>query len=119
MECKISKQRISSILVIVLFGIIMLNGVSATSDFVNLDEYDIEYVYDEAVAGDRFTIAVTITNQDNEDKSNVIFEFDEEDPFEFIGDDDWNIGDLNEGESVTKNFRIEIDEDADSDDYEI
>ena len=95
MEYRINEQRISSILAIVLFGIIMLNGVnvvSATSDFVNLDEYDIEYTYDEAMAGDRFTLTVTITNQDNEDKSNVIFEFDEEDPFEFMGDDDWDIG---------------------------
>ena len=92
---------------------------SATSDFVNLDEYDIEYTYDEAVSGERFTLTVKITNQDNENKEKVIFEFDEKNPFEFVGDDDWDIGDLNAGESVTKNFRIEIDEDTNSDNYEI
>ena len=92
---------------------------SATSDFVNLGEYDVEYTYDEAVAGDRFTLTVTITNQDNENKENIRFEFDEKNPFEFVGDDDWDIGELSEGESATKNFRIEIDEDTDSDDYEL
>ncbi len=121
METKKS-TNIKTILAVFLFGIILLNSVnvvSATSDFVNLGEYDIEYIYDEAVAGDRFTLTVTITNQDNENKENVIFEFDEKDPFEFVGDDDWDIGNLDVGESVMKNFRIEIDKDTDSDDYEI
>jgi len=122
MKCKTNKHRVSLILAVFLFGIILVssvNVVSATSNFVNLGEYDMEYTYNEAVAGDRFTLTVTITNQDNENKSDVRFEFDEKDPFEFVGDDDWNIGELSEGESVTKNFRIEIDEDADSDDYEL
>ena len=121
METKKS-TNIKTILAVFLFGIILLNSinvVSATSDFINLDEYDIEYTYDDAIIGDRFTITVTITNQDNEKKENVRFEFDEKNPFEFVGNDDWDIRNLNEGESATKNFRIEIDEDTDSDDYEM
>ena len=116
------KQNIKTIFGIFLFGILLISSInmaSATSDFINLGEYDIEYTYDEAVAGDRFALTVTITNQDNENKENIRFEFDEKDPFEFVGDDDWDIGELSEGESATKNFRIEVDEDANSGDYEI
>ena len=94
---------------------------SAKTDFVNLNDYDVQYTYnpDNVVAGDRFTLTVAITNNDNKNKSDVRFELDEKYPFEFIGDDDWDIRDLGVGESVTKNFRIEIDEDADSDNYKI
>jgi len=97
------------------------NHVSILSDFINLDEYDIEYSYneDKAVAGGRFTLTVTLTNKGNKNKTDVSFEFDEKYPFEFVGDDDWDIENLGIGESVTKNFRIEIDENADSDDYEL
>jgi len=116
------KQNIKTIFGIFLFGILLISSInmaSATSDFINLGEYDIEYTYDEAVAGDRFALTVTITNQDNENKENIRFEFDEKDPFEFVRDDNWGIGTLNTGESVSKNFRIEVDEDANSGDYEI
>jgi len=119
-----NKHKISLILTVFLLGIILLNTInvaSAKSDFVNLDEYVIEYTYNEndVIAGDRFTLTVTITNENNKNKSNVRFEFEEKDPFEFVGDDDWDIGELSVGETVTKNFRIEIDEDADSDDYKL
>ena len=113
-----------AILGIFLFGILLISSISmasAKSSFINLDEYDIEYTYneDDVVAGDRFTLTVTITNKDNENKNDVRFEFDERKPFEFIGDDDWDIENLNVGENAIKNFRIEIDEDTDSGDYEL
>ncbi len=124
MEYKINKYEIKLVLTVFLFGIILLNGVNvvgARSNFVNLGEYDIEYAYneDDIIAGERFTLTVTITNEDNENKENVRFKFDEEYPFKLVGDDDWNIEELNIGESATKNFRVEIDEDADSDDYKM
>ncbi len=122
MECKINKHRISLTLVVFLIGIFLIssiNIVSATSDFINLNEYDIEYTYAEAVAGDRFTLTITITNQDNENKSDVRMELNLDGDFDNVGEDDWNIGTLNSGESATKNFRIEIDDDTKSGDYEI
>lgn len=112
----------NAILVTFVLGILLISLVdlvSATSDFVDLDEYDVEYIYNNAVAGSRFTLTVKITNVDNENKENIRFEFDEKRPFKFVGDDDWRIASLGVGESVTKNFRIEVDEDANSDDYEL
>jgi len=105
-----------------LFGMLLIgliSPVSAVTDFIDIDDYIIDYSYDEsdAVSGERFTITVTVTNEDNELRENIQLEFKEESPFEFVGDDDWSIGTLEPDESETKKFRLEVDEDAETDEY--
>ena len=107
---------------VLLLGILLVNPidfVSAQSDFLEAGDYFIDYSYENAEADGRFTLEIKITNEDTDPKENVNFELNLDDPLDNIGDDNWEIGTLNTGESVSKNFRIEVDEDANSGDYEI
>jgi len=108
-------KNIFQILAILLF----LAPALAITDFVEIKDYIIDYSYDIPEAGDKFTLKVTVTNDDNNQKENLKLELDLEAPLDNIGDDDWDIGTLDSEETVTKHFRLEVDNDASNDDYEI
>jgi len=117
-------MKIKNLIIIFAF-LFLISFVSAESDsdsiedFIELDDYIIDYSYDIPEAGDKFSLTVTLTNNGNSDKNNVIFEINDNTPFDIIGDDKWTIGTLTQDEEVTKNFRFEVDDDAFNDDYEL
>ncbi|MFA5259270.1 MAG: CARDB domain-containing protein [Candidatus Pacearchaeota archaeon] len=116
------KQKILTITLILILvaNIVPLVNSATTSDDLSVGDYDITYSYDlaQAQAGERFNLKITITNADTEDKDDIMFSFDLNSPFDISSDDEeWDIGDLSAGESISKIFRIEVDENTDSDDY--
>ena len=64
-------------------------------------------------------MTVTITNDGDEVKTGVIFEFEEDDPFELKSEAKWTIGTLDVEEEITNTFRIEVDDDTLEDEYDL
>lgn len=106
---------------LLVIAVLFVSQVSALTETLVVDDYVLEYEYSpsDAEAGERFSLRVTITNEGELPKSEVELEFNEDDPFDFDGDDDWTIGALAVDESKSNTFRIEIDEDALDQDYDI
>lgn len=118
------KQKIISIIfaLILLMNIIPIINASTITDSVDFDNYVIDYSYDstEAQAGERFNLVVTVTNEDDESKEDIILSIDSNNIFDIDSDyEEWDIGTLSPGESKIKTFRIEVDEEALSDKYEL
>ena len=95
----------------------MLSFTSAYSDSLYIEDYDISIEYDSAIADDIFTLKVSISNDAGSAK-NLTLEFDPEKPFDFITDEEWNLY-LGSGETTSKTFRVEIDEDAEKKTYDL
>lgn len=91
---------------------------SAISDTIYTDDYEITYSYSGAEEDDTFTLTVEINNTGGA-KSEVVFEFNEDDPFDLDSDSDWNIGTLSKYETVSKSFRIEVDSGTDEGTYDL
>lgn len=108
------KQNLFAFVALFVLTLNLLAVSSATEKTVDLGDYLVDYSYSNANAGEKFSLVVTITNIDNEDKDNVEFNFDFNSPFSKVTDKDWEIGNLSKDASVTKTFRIEIDDDAES-----
>ncbi len=113
------KQNFAIFAVLFVLILNLVTIISATEKTVDLGDYLVDYSYSDANAGEKFSLVVTITNIDNEDKDEVEFKFDFNSPFGKVTDKDWEIGNLSQDASVTKSFRIEIDDDADSGNSEL
>lgn len=103
------------------FIILNVNNSYAKTDVIDLDEYTVEYTYDEedAKAGEKLTVGITITNEDTVERTDITFELDENYPFNIIGDDMLEIDSLAAGESKKRTFRLDIDENAKDDKYDL
>ncbi|MBU2634438.1 MAG: hypothetical protein KJ674_04280 [Nanoarchaeota archaeon] len=106
-------------LILIFLALLLVFNVNAESDFIELDDYDVFYSYDIPESGDKFTLTVTITNNDDNTKENIDFDLNLEYPFDNVGDDDWSMDVLGVEESKTKHFRIEVSDNALNDDYDI
>lgn len=95
----------------------MISLASAYSDSVYIEDYDLSIEYDSAIADDIFTLTVSVAN-DASSARDLKLEFDPDDPFDFITDEEWDFH-LESGESATKTFRIEVDEDAEKKTYDL
>lgn len=116
---KMSKKLVTFSL---LMGIVLLTqSVTALTDSLTMNDYIIDLKYDEADVrgGETFILEVTITNDDTITKENINLQLDPTYPFDIIGDDEKDLGDLNPGSSRSTLFRIEIDDSVEEDDYEI
>ena len=114
-----TKNKIILGMFFLVASLILMQNVLAVSDTIYLEDYKVEYSYSGAQEDDTFTLTVTITNEDNSNKTDVYFEIDSSDPFDVDGDEEWDIGDLADDESVSKSFRIEVDEDTDEGKYDL
>jgi len=119
-----STKKILLTTTLLIFIALLTTNISAlTSETIEIGDYTFEYEYDlnQAEAGERFRLSVTLTNNDDIDKTDIRLKFDEDNPFEFLDDDDLKIDVLKPGTnySVTNSFRIRIDDDAKSQEYEI
>lgn len=102
-----------------VFLLVLTAGfASAISDTIYTGNYEITYTYSGAEEDDTFTLTVDVNNTGST-KSNVIFEFNEDDPFDLDSDKKWEIGTLNENELVTKSFRIDVDSGTDEGSYDL
>lgn len=108
------KNKITFVL---LFAVSLLSVVSAYSDSNYIENYDLQINYDGALAGEVFTLQVSVINDDNSLR-NFTLDFDDDSPFDFLTDEKWEFT-LNSSQSISKNFRIEIDDDADSKKYDL
>jgi hypothetical protein len=98
-----------------------LTGVSAITESVSVGDYLVEYEYSvsRAEAGEKFSLKVTITNEGDENKEDILFEFNEDDPFDLDRDDSFGIDLLEPEQSESETFRVEIDDDARDQDYDL
>lgn len=110
-------RTVLGLLLVVLF----ISTVSAARDFVGIDDYDIEIEYDDedAESGETFRLELKITNTAGETREDIEIELDPSGPLDIDGDDSKTIGSLDDEESKTISFRVEVDEGADEGEYEI
>jgi len=107
-----------------LIGVILVTHfclVVAETDYLDLDEYSVEYKYDEqdVETGARFSLEVTLTNEDDVNRTGVVLELDDSTPFDISGDDTLEVDVLTPGESITKTFKIIVDDDAENKRYDL
>ncbi len=112
------------ILITIIFSLVfVLNimSVLAIEESIDVGDYTINYEYNvnDAEAGERFNLKITITNNDGTNKTNIDLDFDETNPFEFVNDDDFRIDLLEPDESKSKTLKIKIDDDAKSQEHEL
>ncbi|MCW8966734.1 MAG: hypothetical protein OQK82_08640 [Candidatus Pacearchaeota archaeon] len=105
------------LLILVIVSFILCNFVSAYTDSVYVEDYDLSVQYDSVIADDIFSLVFTIFNDASSEK-NLTIEFDEDNPFEFVSDDDWSVL-VDANSNVSKTFRIEVDDDAESKTYDL
>lgn len=119
MKTKLNLKIIS--IIFLAFIILNVHDSYAKTDVIDLDEYTVEYTYDEedAKAGEKLTVGITITNEDDVTRNDITFELDESYPFNIIGDDTLEIDSLAAGESKKRTFRLDIDENAKDDKYDL
>lgn len=93
--------------------------VSAVTETVVMKDYIVDFEYDDAdvKSGETFRLAATVTNDAGETRSNIEISLDPDSPFDTVGDDSKLLGSLDDGETKTVSFRVEVDEDATSGDY--
>jgi hypothetical protein len=111
-------------LILMVIGVFLMAGAGqaeAFTDFVYLGDYIIEYQYEEAdvEAGERFSIVIFITNEGNDDKVDVNFELSERSPFDIVGDDDFEIGNMSSDDVKSKRYRLVVSETAMDGNYDI
>lgn len=111
-------KQITIIATAFLFSLALLSGVMAISDTMYVDDYKIDYSYSGAEEGDTFTLTVTVTNEDNIEKKNIVIELDEDDPFD-ISYKTWDVGNLSANSSATGTFRVEVDDDTKQRTYDL
>lgn len=98
-----------------MFLLIFVSGVvSSKTESLSVGDYDLEFSYDNVKAGERFNLEVSLTNYDNVDKENVVFEIDFPKDLDDINGDRWEVVAISSGETLTHIFRVEVDSDADS-----
>jgi hypothetical protein len=96
---------------IFLFSLTMnLGSVKAASysKTIFIDDYVIDYNYQDAISESYFTLKINITNNKNSAR-NLTLKMQEDDPFEFKDSRRWDIENLNSSQGVSKNFVIYID----------
>lgn len=98
-------------LLVFLFSLtINLESVKAASysKTIFIDDYVIDYNYQDAISESYFTLKINITNNKNSAR-NLTLKMQEDDPFEFKDSRRWDIENLNSSQSVSKNFVIYVD----------
>ncbi|MCA9485873.1 MAG: hypothetical protein KC506_03450 [Nanoarchaeota archaeon] len=112
-------------ILIIVFGLVILffavQKVSAITETISVDDYVIDFEYDEddVVAGETFRLTATVTNEAGETRNNIELSLDLDDPFDEVGDDTKLISVLDDDESKTVSFRIEVEDDANEEEYDI
>ncbi|MGV8152168.1 MAG: COG1361 S-layer family protein [Candidatus Nanoarchaeia archaeon] len=99
--------------------LILIPFAIAEEKTIIIGDYEIVHSYLGAEEGETFTLQLEVTNLDKQNKSEIVFEINDKNPFKVKGDDSWEIGELSSEASVLKTFRIEIDEDVNEDEYSL
>lgn len=113
-----NKKIVISGLVVLAF-LLGVSLASAVSDTVYVGDYRIDYSYNNVEEGEDFTLSVTLTNEDNENKTDITFELDSTNPFDVEGDDEWDIAELAPDASRSETFRIEVDKNTKKGTYDL
>ena len=114
-------EKLNFVFIFSIFAILFsLSTILAVGDSIYFGNYKFSYDYNEydASPGEIFSLRVSIKNEGNFNVSNVFLEFDDFSPFSF-DEDSWKVGDLNAGETKSKNFRVRIKNDASEKRYKI
>lgn len=102
---------------LVFLFLVATSLVAATTDSLYIENYDIQASYSSAIADETFTLTLSVISDTSTTKTLTI-DFDDDDPLNMITDQIWNFQ-IMPGETKTKSFRIEVDEDADSKTYSL
>lgn len=94
-----------------------LLSLSAYSKSLEIDNYLLEYNYDNPTAGNTFSLNVNLTNLKNS-PVNLTLELDDSSPFDISGQKEWTTN-FSANEEKTKRFIIEVDDDAESKRYDL
>jgi hypothetical protein len=103
--------------ILVAFMLFSISNMSAYSDSITLEDYQIQYQYANAQAGDYFNLQVTLINHASSTK-NLTLEIDDGNPFDLKGTSEWTV-ELNASANSTKTFALQVDEDAETKKYEL
>ena len=108
----------------VLMSAVFVLLVATLSVNVLADTYSVSlqsYSPNPAESGKSFHVTFNVKNLASTDKSDVSFEIDESDPFSIDSDDDDEIdlGTLKAGQETSVSFDVQVDENAEEDDYKL
>lgn len=99
-----------NLIIVILILAVTINFISAIEETVYIDDYELNFSYNSADSGDKFTLTLEITNT-GDLKQEIILELDSNNNLN-VDDEEWTIGTLSNDESKTNTFRIEVDEDT-------
>ena len=100
-----------------VLSIFSMSNLSAYTDSITLEDYQIQYQYNNAQAGEYFNLQVTLINHASSTK-NLTLEIDDNNPFDLKGESKW-IVELNSSTNSTKTFALQVDEDAETKKYDL
>jgi hypothetical protein len=111
-------NKIFFISIISLFILVnSLLSLSAYSKSLEIDNYLLEYNYDNPTAGNTFSLNVNLTNLKNS-PVNLTLELDDSSPFDISGQKEWATN-FSANEEKTNRFVIEVDDDAENKRYDL
>jgi hypothetical protein len=113
------KNKILLTISLLAFSLFLIQFISAVEQTIVVEDYELTFKYQGVEEDDKFSLRVNIKNTAEEDKLEVKFELDSNDPFDTDGDEDWEIGILGADEDVTKTFRIEVDDNTKEGEYDL
>lgn len=96
-------------------------NVYATTQAIDLGDYQLTYTYDETdtIPGDTFSLTVTIINTDSVERTDIDLDLTDSHPFVLVGDSDLEIDSLMPGQQRSKTFKIEVAYGIKEDDYDL
>lgn len=113
-------MKINNIFSLLIVIILVANSIQALQETQVFDDYEIISDYDanDVESGESFSIKITIKNT-GDLKEDITFEFDDSFPFDIDGDNEFDIISLGENQEKSKSFRIDVDQDANDQRYDI
>jgi uncharacterized membrane protein len=109
-------MEIKKIVMVIVMFLLLSTGVFAVERTLFLDDYQIQYSYDNAEDGERFTLQVEVTNTGST-KEDIVLRLYDSNPFDVKSDTKWEIGTLDKDQSVTRTFRIDVKKYTPEDEY--
>ncbi|MBR9701706.1 hypothetical protein GOV13_02180 [Candidatus Pacearchaeota archaeon] len=120
LNIKMKNKLTITLITFLVLSLFLAQNVIAADETIYFGDYQLNYSYSGAEEGERFTLTVTILNEDSSARNDIVFGLEQDDPFDIDREDrDWDIGTLGSGESASSTFRIEVDEDTNEGKYNL
>jgi hypothetical protein len=110
-------MKTQGLIILLAVMMVLVPSISAVQEKINIRDYEITYSYlsEEANEGGRFTLTINIKNN-GDARENLRLSLNPDSPLD-VKDDEWDIDNISAGQTVSHNFRVDVDEDAASGKY--